>query len=140
MEPRNAIRYLTVDEVIAAHAHIVKKGGYPPSPLRNRDGLASAVGRATNAAHYGGADLIRQAAVLTIGISQAQAFVDGNKRAALAALELFLGANARMLVSDPQDLAKQIILAAEQETRDVADSLFEEWLRDHVVPRKPREM
>ena len=45
------------------------------------------------AAYYEGADIVRQAALLGVGISQAQAFLDGNKRTAYLALNTFLRMN-----------------------------------------------
>jgi len=53
------------------------------------------------AEHYEGADVVRQAALLASGISQAQAFMDGNKRTAFLATDVFLERNGLVLTGDP---------------------------------------
>jgi prophage maintenance system killer protein len=55
--------------------------------------LEGAVGRPATHAHDEQADLALQASVLAHGIAQAQPFVDGNKRTALAAMLTFLEIN-----------------------------------------------
>ncbi len=64
--------------------------GEAAQPLRNENGLVSVLEKPKNAAYYEGADILAQAAILCIGISQAQAFLDGNKRTAFAVLGVFL--------------------------------------------------
>ena len=63
--------YLSVLDVEALHVFIMDRTGDPPSPLRDRGLLEAAVMRPRMAAHYENADLIQQAALLAIGISQA---------------------------------------------------------------------
>ena len=101
-------RYLTLDEVIAIHIQVMERLGSSPEPLRDRSGLESAVFRPRNAAYYEGADLIRQAAVLAIGISQSQSFSDGNKRTAFEACDVFLRANGHAYSGDPLEMARPI--------------------------------
>jgi death on curing protein len=87
-------------------------------------------------AYYEQADIIRQAAVLAVGISQAQAFVDGNKRTAYVAMDAFLRLNGLAYVGRPLDLAKQLEAVAER-VDDLASATdrFEAWLRSNVGPR-----
>src|SRR5688572_28099943 len=73
-----APRYLTQPEIARIHDIFLHLTGAPPAALRDPGLLASAISRPRAAAHYEGADLVRQAALLAVGISQAQAFVDGN--------------------------------------------------------------
>jgi death on curing protein len=94
------IRYLSVLDVEALHVFIMEKTGDPPSPLRDRGLLEAAVTRPRMAAHYEDADLIQQAAILAVGISQAQAFIQGNKRTAFIAADLFLRINGRIFRGD----------------------------------------
>src|SRR5216683_335276 len=79
------IRHLSLADVLALHAAVMERFGLAPAPLRDEGVLESAVMRPRMAAYYDEADLIRQAALLAVGISQAQAFLDGNKRTALDA-------------------------------------------------------
>ena len=71
----------------------MRRLGDAPKPLRDEGTLESAVMRPQMAAYYEGADIVRQAALLGVGISQAQAFLDGNKRTAYLALNTFLRMN-----------------------------------------------
>jgi death-on-curing protein len=98
--------------------------------------LESAVMRSQMAAWYEGADLIRQAALLGAGISQAQAFLDGNKRTAYLALNVFLQMNATTFTGDHVALAQQLERIAERSADpSAAIDDFEAWLREHVRPR-----
>lgn len=118
--------------VVALHETIMRNMGWSPAPLRDEGALSSAVMRPQMAAHYEEADLIRQAALLAIGISQAQAFVDGNKRTAFATLKLFLNLNGRDLAIDPLRVARELERVAEADDRHSAADAFEAWLRTVV--------
>jgi death-on-curing protein len=83
------VRYLSVEDGVALHDDILALLGDPPADLLRPDDLDSALNRCRNAAFYEGIDLVRQAVVLAVAISQAQAFLDGNKRAAFAAADVF---------------------------------------------------
>jgi death-on-curing protein len=112
--------------------------GYAPAPLLNPANLESALARPQNAAGYAGADLIRQAATLTIGIAQAQAFLDGNKRVAFDALHVFLELNGCQYVGDPIDLAQWLLTVAERRADDrvsiaAAVDEFDAWLRQRIT-------
>jgi death-on-curing protein len=82
------------------------------------------------AEHYDGADLVRQAALLAVGISQAQAFLDGNKRTALYSAVTFLEVNGCSLRFDDLEMARQLELVAERvDSLEAATDRFESWLR-----------
>jgi len=102
--------YLDIDDVLELYGAIV--GGTideAAAQLRNRSGLEGAVARPASHAHYAGADVALQAAVLAHGIAETQPFIDGNKRAALVALLTFLEVNgSRVRATDPE-LADWII-------------------------------
>jgi death-on-curing protein len=125
-------RHLSLADVVALHATMMRAMGWPPAPLRGGGEalLESAVMRPQMAEHYASADLIRQAAVLGVGISQAQAFVDGNKRTALFALVTFLEANGCSLDFDDLELARELEKVAERtDSLEAATERFETWLR-----------
>ncbi|MHB8646085.1 MAG: type II toxin-antitoxin system death-on-curing family toxin [Thermomicrobiales bacterium] len=125
--------YLTVADILGLHEFIMAKTGYLAAPLRDEEGLESAAMRAQTAAYYEDADLIRQAAILAVGISQAQAFVDGNKRTALIALDVFLRENGTVFTGDDLMVTEHLIQIAEEiEDRDGATARFEAWLRKNV--------
>jgi death-on-curing protein len=118
--------------VVALHETIMRNMGWSPAPLRDEGALSSAVMRPQMAAHYEEADLVRQASLLAVGISQAQAFIDGNKRTAFATLKLFLNLNGRDLEIDPLSVARELERVAEAEDRNAAADSFEAWLRTVV--------
>ncbi|HET8523365.1 MAG TPA: hypothetical protein VFL82_09035, partial [Thermomicrobiales bacterium] len=72
-------------------------------------------------------------ALLGVGISQAQAFLDGNKRTAFAAIKIFLEANGQPLIISPLDVARELERIAEAEDRVSAAEAFEVWLRQAVA-------
>ena len=115
-----AIRYLTTAEVIELHDRIMERTGVRPEPLRDEGLLESALMRARSAAYYEDADLIRQAVLMAVGISQNQPFVDGNKRAAFVTLDVFLRINGLEFRGDPLVLARLIEHIAEDQDRRAA--------------------
>jgi len=129
------VRWLNVAEVVALHQTIMRKMGWNAAPLRDAGALESAVMRPQMAFQYQGADLAEQAALLALGISQAQAFLDGNKRTAYAALEVFLFVNGSQLAVDSLEVARQLERVAEAEDRKRAVDEFQAWLGRTIVPR-----
>jgi death on curing protein len=134
-DPDN-IRYLSVANVVALHRGIMIRLRRVPEALRDERLLESAIMRPRMAAHYEGADLLRQAALYAISISQAQTFVDGNKRAGYASADTFLRLNGYMYVGRPIELAQQLeAVASRDDDLESATSRFEEWLGERVAPR-----
>ena len=129
------IRYLTLADVLALHQTIMERFGLAPAPLRDEGSLESAVMRPRMAAYYSEADIIRQSALLAVGISQAQAFLDGNKRVAFAACDVFLRVNGLAFAGDPLELAIQLEAVTERAGNlEEATDQFEEWLRTQTRP------
>jgi death on curing protein len=128
--------YLSLAEVIAIHESAMRRLGAEPKALRDEGILESAVMRPQMAAYYEGADVVRQAALLGVGISQAQAFLDGNKRTAYLALNTFLRMNGLTYAGDRLELARQFEQVAERShDPNQAIDAFEAWLRERVQPR-----
>lgn len=125
--------YLFVADIVALHAAVMHAMGDVPAPLRDEAGLESAVLRPTMAAHYEGADVVRQAAILAVAISQAQAFLDGNKRTSYIACDVFLRQNGLRFAGKPIEMARHLIDVSEQrEAREAAIDRFEAWLRGAI--------
>ena len=128
-------RYLTVAEVLELHADVMQRTGGEAQPPRTLDGLASALHRAATAGYYTGADLVGQAARLAVGVSRAQAFLDGNKRTAFFAAAVFLNLNGLRCTGDSLTGAMLLDdLADPSIDDDEADERFEAWLRANVTP------
>lgn len=86
------------------------------------------------AAYYAKAALIEQCGLLALGISQAQAFVDGNKRTAFIAADVFLRMNGHTFAGDPLEMARQLeVVATHSRSDEEATNRFIEWLRGHVA-------
>src|SRR5215216_6877944 len=135
----NSTQYLSLADIIAIHESAMRRLGDEPKPLRDEGILESAVMRPQMAAYYEGADMVRQAALLGVGISQAQAFLDGNKRTAYLTLNMFLRMNSLTYSGDRLALAQQFEQCAERSgDPDAAIDAFESWLRDYVQPRAER--
>lgn len=128
-------RHLNLAEVVALHHRMMRSMGTRSQGLRDEGALESAIVRARMAEYYEEADIVRQGALMAIGISQAQAFVDGNKRTAYLALDTFLAANGLDYSGEPMELARQLEKVAERPgERDAATDDFEVWLRTRVEP------
>ncbi|MBI4903468.1 MAG: type II toxin-antitoxin system death-on-curing family toxin [Acidobacteria bacterium] len=78
-----------VDEL--HHDSIERHGG--THGIRNEHGLESAVAQPMNVYYYGGGDLCEIAAGYAFHIAESQAYLDGNKRAAILAAMVFLEIN-----------------------------------------------
>ncbi|MFN8535364.1 MAG: type II toxin-antitoxin system death-on-curing family toxin [Dehalococcoidia bacterium] len=128
-----AYRFLSADEIVGIHRDIADRTGEGDVPLLSAEKLESAAARPALAAHYENADVVRQAALLTIGLMQAHPFLDGNKRVAFAAGDTFLVLNGFRLIGDPLGFAKEIVAVASRSgSQDEAFDRFETWLRRHV--------
>jgi death on curing protein len=126
-------KHLSAARVWALHDEAMHRLGSDPAPLRDIGLLESAMMRPQTAEYYEEADLTRQAVILAIGISQNQAFVDGNKRTAYAALDTFLDINGHRYNGDPIELARQLEHVAERTVSlEDAAAKFEHWLRHQV--------
>ncbi len=129
------IHHLSLADVLALHIAVMERFGLAPAPLRDEGVLESAVMRPRMAAYYDEADLIRQAALLAVGISQAQAFLDGNKRT--AACDVFLRLNGIVFAGDPLELARQLEAVAMRSVNlEEVTNRFERWLRDEIASKK----
>lgn len=133
------MRHLDVAGVVALHADALAAFGEAPLPLLRRGDLESAINRTRMAERYDDeTDVIRLAALLAVGISQAQAFLDGNKRTAFAALDTFLDLDGVIFTGDPQEVSERLTRAAERTgEREAAERDFEAWLRGAVAPVAP---
>lgn len=126
--------YLTVFDVLAMNEAIMERMS-GVSLLRDEGALESAVMRPQMAAHYEDADLVTQTAMLMAGIALAHAFVDGNKRTALAAGTTFAQLNGQWIASQPEELGKQIeAIVIRSDSLDNAMSRLIAWLRSHMRP------
>lgn len=97
--------------------------------VRDVNLLASALARPEQLAHYGAPDVADLAASYGFGISRNHPFVDGNKRTAFVAVELFLALNGfELLAADADCVVNMLDLAAGK----LPETDFAQWIRQHI--------
>lgn len=127
-------RWLRLEVVLAVHEQQIAEHGGAPG-LRDRGMLESALARPQQKAAYGEPDLANLAAAYAFGIARNHPFVDGNKRVAFVALELFLRINGFELVADDRAcLAVMLDLAA----GELEEEALAAWVRARLERRSPQ--
>ena len=97
--------------------------------LRDEGALESALAAAENRYFYEKADVVLCAATYAYHLCQAHAFIDGNKRIAAEAAELFLEINRASLQASDEELEELILgIAAGQITREEVEQRFAQWV------------
>lgn len=123
-----AFLFLRKEEVLNIHARSLELFGGTRG-LRDEGALESALAAAENRKHYENADLATCAATYAYHLSQAHAFVDGNKRVAAAVSEIFLEINgAQLMFSNEQIVDLFLKIAASEFSRDDVERFFKEWV------------
>lgn len=126
--------YVTTLDVMAMNQAIMERTG-GESALGADGALESAVLGPQMAAHYTEASLAEQAATLMASIALAHAFMDGNKRTALAAGTTFLILNGQYVVSKPEELGRQLLaVITRQGGLDDAIADLAAWIDSHLAP------
>ena len=98
------------------------------SGLRDEGLLESALARPQQLAAYGEPDAAALAAAYGFGLAKNHPFIDGNKRTAFVAVELFLALNGfEFNASDAECVMAMLQLAASECTEEQ----FAEWVRMH---------
>lgn len=116
------------DEVLLIHAEIIKSTGGGEG-LRDAGGLKSALKAAENRLNYETEDLAKLAATFAYHLSQAHAFVDGNKRIAAVVAELFLKLNGTKLNLTNDEIVEIFLaVAAGELSREAVEGKFSERL------------
>lgn len=105
------------------------------SGVRDDALLDSALARPQQLHAYGNPppDLADLAASLAFGLSRNHPFVDGNKRTAAVACEVFIVLNGATLEAEDQALYPQYIGLAEG---SLSEAEFADWLRSRITARR----
>ena len=101
------------------------------SGLRDAGLLDSALARPLHLALHGQPDLVALAAAYGIGLAANNPFVDGNKRAALLAVGLFLHVNGQRLHATQ---VQTTLTMQAVDSGELDEAGFAAWLRAHVRP------
>lgn len=129
--------WITPELAEAIHARqIAEHGG--SEGARNQGMLESALARSQQLLSYGGAhvDLPALAAAYAFGIARNHPFVDGNKRTAAVACELFLEFNGYVLLAEDADLCPVFLALA---AGKISQEELADWLRRHSRPAQVSE-
>ena len=126
------MRYLSLGEIVDLHQALLEQTG-GATGIRDLGMLESAL--AQPRATFGGTDLhptlVQKASALGFSLTLNHPFVDGNKRVAHAAMEVFLLLNGQSLNATLDDQERLMLdLADGRVTREQLTT----WLDDHVTP------
>lgn len=119
--------YLTVADVLGLHAILMQRYGGALG-VRDPGALEAALFRPQTGYYE---DIVMEAAALLESLAINHPFVDGNKRIAFAAADVFLRINGWRLRRPPIQIHAEMIAMFETRTFDIAH--LEPWLRGFAV-------
>ena len=123
----NRVLFLTADEVLAIHDALIREFG-GPAGVRDQGLLESALFRPRTGYYE---DLAEMATALFESLLMNHPFVDGNKRVAFFATDVFLRLNGWKLEVEADRAHGFLIGLLDRGECDFARLL--PWLRDHLV-------
>ena len=123
-----ATDYLTTADVLGLHRMLMQRYGGTPG-LRDAGALESALFRPQTGYYE---DLVAEAAALMESLAINHPFIDGNKRIAFAATDVFLRINGWRLHRPALQIHEDMMQMLESGTFDLAR--LEPWLRRFASP------
>ncbi len=127
--------FLDPKVLLAVHAEqIAEHGGL--SGIRSMELFESALARPRNIVTYGTPDVFDLAASYGKALACSHPFVDGNKRTAFVAMELFLVLNGYLLSADDASCFVTMLDVASGSMDEVS---LAEWLRRESTALEPRQ-
>lgn len=122
--------YLTVADVLGMHTILMQRYG-GAGGVRDPGALEAALFR-PQTGYY--SDIIAEAAALLESLAINHPFVDGNKRIAFAATDVFLRINGWCLKRQPMVIHTEMLEMLEAGTFDIAH--LEPWLREFAMTQE----
>jgi death-on-curing protein len=119
---------LTVADVLVMHTVLMQRYGGAPG-VRDPGALEAALFR-PQTGYYD--DIVAEAAALMESLAINHPFVDGNKRIAFAAADVFLRINGWHFKRAPMQIYAEMMQLFEAGTFDIAH--LDPWLRSFAVP------
>lgn len=119
--------YLTVADVLGMHTVLMQRYG-GASGVRDPGALEAALFRPQTGYYQ---DIVAEAAALLESLAISHPFVDGNKRIAFAAADVFLRINGWRLQRLPMQIHAELIQMFETATFDIAH--LDPWLREFAA-------
>lgn len=129
------IRWIPEAAIRAIHAELIREHGGCEGPV-NDHALGATLARPRQLAHYGDppATLPQLAAAYGFGLARNHCFTDGNKRIALAAIDVFLQLNGvELTAEEPDAVATLQALAA----GDLDEPALAQWIAAHLAEIDP---
>ncbi|ODS90935.1 MAG: death-on-curing protein [Comamonas sp. SCN 65-56] len=124
-------RWITKQALLLLHAEsLAEHGG--SAGIRDECLLDSALASPQNLLAYGEPDLATLAASYGVGVARNHPFIDGNKRAALLSIGLFLHLNGWRLTAGQAETTRTMLGVAAGTLKEDA---LADWLRRHGAPR-----
>ena len=121
---------ILLDDILEFHADLENSGIPVKSGVRDMNLLEAAVNAPFQT--FGGEDLFptlhEKAARLCYGITNNHAFVDGNKRTAVHAMEVFLMVNQKQLKCSDDEMEDIIIKVA---SKEMTCEALAKWIEEH---------
>ncbi|MDL2339332.1 MAG: type II toxin-antitoxin system death-on-curing family toxin [Pseudomonadota bacterium] len=124
--------WVWIDPVVIRAVHeeqLAEHGGGVGT--RDEGLLESALARPLQLAAYGDPDVAALAAAYGYGLAKNHPFIDGNKRTAFVAVELFLALNGSVLTASDADCVMTVLALA---ASDLDEAGFADWIRRHSEP------
>lgn len=119
--------WIDASVITAIHdAQLAEHGG--AAGVRDVGMLESALARPLQLAVYGEPDATALAAAYGFGLAKNHPFIDGKKRSAFVAVELFLALNGWQLDADDASCVMAMLSLA---GGDSSEADFAEWIRTH---------
>ena len=122
--------YLTMVDVLGMHTILMQRYG-GAGGIRDPGALEAALFR-PQTGYY--SDIIAEAAALLESLAINHPFVDGNKRIAFAATDVFLRINGWCLKRQPMVIHTEMLEMLEAGTFDIAH--LEPWLREFAMTQE----
>ncbi|SDX47918.1 type II toxin-antitoxin system death-on-curing family toxin [Nitrosomonas oligotropha] len=119
--------YLTVPDILAIHSILIQRYGGTYG-IRDSGTLESALFRLQSGFYV---DIVAEAAALMESLAINHPFVDGNKRVAFAATDIFLRMNGYRINGESMIIYADMMQMLETSTFDLAH--LEPWLRKLVI-------
>lgn len=120
--------HLTVADVLGMHSVLMQRYGGAPG-VRDPGALEAALFRPQTGYYE---DIVAEAAALMESLAITHPFVDGNKRIAFAAADVFLRVNGWHFKRAPMQIYSEMMQMFESGTFDIAH--LDPWLRSFTRP------
>ena len=122
--------WIDLKVTIALHDEQISEHG-GQSGIRDAGLLESALSRPVNRSHYEAPSIAELASAYGFGIAKNHPFLDGNKRTAMVATELFLALNNYTLVADDESCLMAFLALADG---SLSEEEFTAWICNNILP------